>query len=52
MQRGERFSREQPIPVPQCPYTAPNVCETDKAFGLTANVLSILGLMMLTLIQL
>lgn len=64
MQRGEGFSQEQPIPVPQCPYTAPNVCgnspsppdeaigPTDKAFGLTANVLSILRLMMLTLIQL
>ena len=65
MQRGGGFSQEQPIPVPQCPYSAPNVCgnsqspatdeaigPTDKAFGLTANALSILGLIMLTLIQL
>ena len=69
IQRGEGVSQEQPIPVPQCPYSAPSVCgnspsptdeaigptdeaigPTDKAFELTANVLGILGLMMLTLI--
>ena len=55
-QRDQGFSQEQAIPIPQCPYSAPSVCSlvspTDKASGLAASILSIIGLMILTLVVL
>lgn len=48
LQRGGGFGQQEPIPVPQCPYTAPDVCSlTDKAFGLAASVMCSFGLMVI-----